>query len=67
MEASGISEMSTSVLNFAVIFSQPRVMNAAGSRGGCDRNGRVWTFLPRAAVTQLQPVVTVRNVDPLAK
>lgn len=28
--------------------------------------GRAWTSPPQAAVTQRWPVVTIRNVDPLA-
>lgn len=43
VEDSGISEMSTLALNFAVTFSQPRVMNVTGSSGGCDKKGRAWT------------------------
>lgn len=53
VEDSGISEMSTLVLNFAVTFSQPRVMNATESSGDCDKKGRAWTFVQWAAVTQL--------------
>lgn len=66
VEDSGISEMSTLALNFAVTFSQPRVMNVTGSSGGCDKKGRAWTYCQWATVMQLQPIVTVRSTGPPA-